>query len=132
MKYIITMLLASLLCLPAMAQDRNHVLSHAEVISTSQFSGASNHVTTGTARLLRHGRSHYVHLTGNFQFDGAPDPYLGFSKKGKLVSTSLFSKLMQNSGEQLYRLPNTFKLKDVDTLTLYCLKFSVPLGHAKL
>ena len=131
MKYLMSLLLASFLWLPVMAETGEHVLDNSEVLETSSFRGDSGHATSGTARLIRHGRNYYVHLENNFKFDGAPDPQLGFSKNGSLVKSSLFSKLTSNDGTQLYRLRSDFRPADFDELTLYCKKFNVPLGHAK-
>lgn len=91
------------------------------------FTGASNHVTTGTAEIA--GRT--VTLLDDFTFDGAPDPKVSLGKDGHRDEWIL-APLQSNSGEQSYAIPANIDLDSVNEVWIWCEKFNVPLGVAKL
>lgn len=95
---------------------------------TGKFKGDSNHVTTGGVT-VKNGK---IVLESNFSFDGAPDPRVGLGKGGKYIANTDFAVLKKNTGKQTYSIPANLKDSDFDTVVIWCRKFSVPLGHAKL
>ena len=92
------------------------------------FKGDSGHVTTGGVTV----DNGVIKLQGNFDFDGAPDPRIGLGKNGKFVAGTDFAVLKKNKGAQTYKIPANLKDSGFDTIYVWCRKFSVPLGHAKL
>ena len=107
------------------------VLEGANVLHEASFTGQSNHVVSGTVKILQKGENYYLKLAEDFSFDGAPDPRLGFSKGDEFSQESLFSSLNLDSGKQLYRLPATLDISNFDEVTIWCKKFEVPLAEAK-
>jgi hypothetical protein len=97
---------------------------------SGSFTGASNHVTKGTAKIVRKADGYYVEVAGDFWFDGAPDPKLSLGKGGKVDKATLVENLRANSGAQSYKLPAGVDGSTYDTVILWCEKFSVPLGIA--
>ncbi|MDJ0613838.1 MAG: DM13 domain-containing protein [Rhizobiaceae bacterium] len=93
-----------------------------------RFRGDSNHVTKGSVT-VKDGK---ITLESSFWFDGAPDPRVALGKGGKFLAGTDFAKLKKNSGKQTYSIPSSLKSKDFDTVVIWCRKFSVPLGHAKI
>jgi len=93
-----------------------------------KFKGQSNHVTKGGVT-VKDGK---IILENSFWFDGAPDPRVGLGKGGKYLANTDFAVLKKNSGKQTYKIPSNLKDKDYDTVVIWCRKFSVPLGYAKL
>lgn len=91
------------------------------------FKGASNHVTTGTAEVA----GNQVHLLADFTFDGAPDPKVALGKDGFDKST-LMGPLASNSGKSSYAIPAGIDPSDYNEVWIWCEKFNVPLGVAKL
>jgi len=91
------------------------------------FTGASNHVTTGTAEIAD-GR---VNLLGDFSFDGAPDPKVALGRDGYDART-LMGPLTANEGASSYALPAGVNPDDWNEVWIWCEKFDVPLGVAKL
>ena len=92
------------------------------------FKGDSNHVTKGSVT-VKDGK---IVLEDSFWFDGAPDPRVALGKGGKFTAGTDFAVLESNTGKQTYAIPANLKNSDFDTVVIWCRKFSVPLGHAKL
>ena len=103
----------------------------AETLSSGSFVGKSNHVTSGKVSVVKNGKGYQLVLEDSFRFDGAPDPKLAFGKNG-YDKTTLFSKLNENSGKQVYDLPASIDVSKYNEVWVWCEKFSVPLGVAKL
>ena len=91
------------------------------------FKGASNHVTTGTAEVA----GNKVNLLGDFTFDGAPDPKVALGKDG-YDSSTLMGALTSNNGASSYAIPAGIDPSDYNEVWIWCEKFNVPLGVAKL
>ena len=95
---------------------------------SGSFKGDSNHVTKGKVT-VSDGK---IILEDSFWFDGAPDPRVALGKGGKFTAGTDFAVLKKNAGKQTYAIPANLKDSDFDTVVIWCRKFSVPLGHAKL
>ena len=102
-----------------------------KVVASGSFVGASNHVTTGGVTILSTDSGTLAILESDFSLDGAPDPKLGFGKDGYDTSTT-FSKLASNKGLQVYLIPASVDPSKYNEFYIWCEKFSVPLGVAKL
>ncbi len=119
------LLLAAALMLPA--------VSHAqEVLAQGAFHGASGHKTWGDVVVLKSTGGAQVVLQGNFNFDGAPDPKVGFGTGGTYDRASQLAPLASNTGEQVYDVPAALDLTRYDEIYIWCEKYSVPLGVAPL
>lgn len=95
------------------------------------FTGKSSHVTTGRAEFVVHGDKAEVILLDDFDFDGAPDPKVALGKDG-YKSSLLIGKLQKNKGKQTYKVPTGMDIEGVNEVWIWCEKFNVPLGVAKL
>ena len=102
-----------------------------ETLASGTFVGKSNHVTSGKVSIVKTASGYQLVLEDSFKFDGAPDPKLAFGKNGYDKGT-LFSKLNKNSGKQVYALPASIDVAKYNEVWVWCEKFSVPLGVAKL
>lgn len=103
-----------------------------EVITTGTFAGASNHATTGSVSIVKTADGLNVVLGADFSFDGAPDPKVGFGTSGKYDGASQLSDLQADSGEQTYPIPESVTVGDYDEIYIWCKKYNVPLGVAKI
>lgn len=92
-----------------------------------KFKGASNHITTGTAEIA----DGKVNLLADFTFDGAPDPKIALGKNG-YDSKTLMGLLKSNKGASSYTIPAGINPDDYNEVWVWCEKFNVPLGVAKL
>ncbi len=95
------------------------------------FTGKSSHVTTGRAEFVVHGDTAEVILLDDFEFDGAPDPKVALGKDG-YKSSLLIAPLEKNKGKQSYKVPAGMDIEGVNEVWIWCEKFNVPLGVAKL
>ena len=92
-----------------------------------KFEGASDHVTTGTAEVA----DGKVNLLGDFTFDGAPDPKVALGRNGYDAST-LMGNLKSNTGAQSYTIPAGIDASQYNEVWIWCERFNVPLGVARL
>jgi hypothetical protein len=96
------------------------------------FDGASGHKTTGSVEVVQTATGWEVHLKEDFTFDGAPDPRVGFGSGGSFAAETDFEPLRANSGAQIYEVPEGIDPTAFDEVYIWCRKYSVPLGVAKI
>lgn len=104
---------------------------NARVTARGTFAGKSNHITTGHASIARAGNQWVVILEDDFTFDGAPDPHVALGSNGYRKDASL-ALLSSNAGRQVYAIPASLDVADFNEIWIWCDKFTVPLGVAKL
>ena len=98
---------------------------------TGSFTGLSNHVTKGEVSVVKTDAGWEVHLKDSFWFDGAPDPHVALGNNGYDKNASL-ALLSSNNGKQVYAIPASMDVADFNEIWIWCNKFAVPLGVAKL
>ena len=96
-----------------------------------KFKGLSNHKMSGRAELVKSGSGGTVELLGDFKFDGAPDPKVALGKDG-YDSKTLLGLLKSNTGASSYTIPAGINPDDYNEIWVWCEKFNVPMGVAKL
>ncbi len=106
--------------------------SAGEVVVSGDFAGASNHKTTGGVSVIKTAEGLAVVLGPDFTFDGAPDPKVGFGKSGQYDISSQLAHLKSNTGEQSYPVPTEVNVSNYNEIYIWCEKYSVPLGVAKI
>ncbi len=116
--------LLSLLPLSAQAGD--------SVIATGQFTGASDHITTGGVSVVTTADGTYIVLGDDFSLDGAPDPHVSLGKAGTYDPATEAGLLKNLTGPGRYKLPAGIDASAYDEVYIWCVKFSVPLGVAQL
>lgn len=99
---------------------------------SGSFSGASGHVTKGTATVTKSGGKIVVKLGSNFFLDGAPDPYVALGNGSSPVKGGLLAVLKSNKGGQTYSVAASAALESAKQVIIWCKKYSVPLGVATL
>lgn len=104
----------------------------ADGAGSGTFTGLSNHTTKGGVDVVKTASGWEIHLKDTFWFDGAPDPRVGFGRDGKFVDPTDFEPLRANSGAQVYMVPASIDPEDFNEVYIWCRKFSVPLGVAKI
>jgi len=96
--------------------------------ATSSPGAASPQVTTGGI----HVTADTVELQDDVSLDGTPDSKVGFSKDGVYDGDTTLAILESNTGAQTYQLPDDVDPKANNEIYIWCAKFAVPLGVAKL
>ena len=105
----------------------------AELVGQGSFVGASNHETSGAAKLvLQPDGTTKVELGEDFSHDGAPDPRVGLGHAGEYDPKSDLGELKSLTGGQSYGVPSSIDLNSYDEVYIWCRKFNVPLGVAKI
>lgn len=103
-----------------------------DTVATGQFTGASGHRTKGTVTIRKSEGVAVVVLESNFNLDGAPDPKLGFGNNGAYDKGSKIAHLDRLSGHQVYQVPAGIDPSAYNEFYVWCEKFNVPLGVARL
>ena len=105
----------------------------AETLSTGTFTGASDHITTGAVEVVKNADgSHTIVLGDDFSLDGAPDPRVGLGKDGFYNGNTDSGALGNLTGGQSFVVPAGLDVSEFNEVYIWCEKFSVPLGVAKL
>ena len=108
------------------------VASNAQVISHGQFSGRSDHITTGIVTLEKTASGYQLRLSSDFELDGAPDPVVAIGNGETFQVSNKLGPLKNRTGEQVYQLPASFTPGQFSQVYVWCEEFSVPLGVADL
>lgn len=105
----------------------------ADMELTGTFIGENGHVTTGKATIVKSGDGWKVVLGDDFSLDGAPDPKIALGNDGVFDPATLHAEnLSSNTGAQEYMLPALTDGLKYNEVYIWCEKFSVSLGVAKV
>lgn len=109
------------------------IAAQADPLSSGTFTGASDHITTGSVEVVANADgSHTIVLGDDFSLDGAPDPRVGLGKDGHYDGNTDAGKLGNLTGAQSFTVPAGVDVSDFNEVYIWCEKFSVPLGVATL
>ncbi len=103
-----------------------------DVIARGTFTGASGHKTSGGVSLVRTDAGTKIVLEQDFSLDGAPDPRVGLGRDGAYDAKTQLAPLSANKGRQAYPIPASVDSAAYNEVYIWCEKYSVPLGVAKL
>ncbi len=106
-------------------------LAQADVVSRGTFAGAEGDSSAGAVEILKKDGQTIVRFGSDFFLDGAPDPKVGFGKDG-FVDGTIVSKLEKLKGAQDYVVPASIDVSKFNEVWLWCERFGVPLGVAKI
>lgn len=96
------------------------------------FKGASGHKTSGSVTVTQRGGKMVIRLGSNFSLDGAPDPYVTLGNGSRPVKGGTAGILAKNKGSGTYSVRATAATKAAKQVVIWCRKYSVPLGVARL
>ncbi|GAA6191429.1 DM13 domain-containing protein [Phaeobacter sp. NW0010-22] len=96
------------------------------------FEGLSNHVTTGSVKVVKDGDRYIVELGKDFSLDGGPDPRVAFGKDGKYDPDTKLGALLKLTGKQQYAVPATWDVSKFNEVYIWCEVAGVPLGVASI
>jgi len=102
------------------------------MVSKGNFSGRSDHITTGKVTLEKTASGYQLSFADDFELDGAPDPIVAIGNGEKYLPANKLGALKNRTGRQTYQLPASFKPGQFSQVYVWCEKFSVPLGIADL
>ena len=102
-----------------------------ETIATGSFVGQSDHETSGSVSIVESDGKYWVKLAEDFSLDGAPDPKVGLGNDGYDPATKS-GQLASLKGASSYEIPARVDVANYNEVYIWCEKFDVPLGVAKL
>ena len=109
--------------MPALAQN---------AVKAGKFAGGSGHETSGSVQIIELDGAYVVRLGADFVQDGgAPDVIVGLGKDGYSEGSNL-GPLISLTGAQDYAIPAGVDPATFNEVWIWCKKFAVPLGVAKL
>lgn len=100
--------------------------------ASGSFKGAKGHTTTGSVTVTEQGGKLVIKLGSNFSLDGAPDPYVSLGNGSRPVKGGTAGILTKLKGAGTYSVPATAITKGAKEVVIWCKKYAVPLGVAKL
>ena len=103
----------------------------AAVVATGTFEGRSDHIVTGNVSITESEGRYIIQLADDFSLDNAPDPKVGLGNDGYDASTKA-GHLVALTGASTYEVPESVNIQDYNEVYIWCEKFGVPLGVAKL
>jgi hypothetical protein len=109
-----------------------YVANNTTVLSTGDFDGRSDHITTGKVKLEKTSTGYQLSFAADFSLDGAPDPVVALGNGETFNVANKLGTLKNKTGRQVYQLPAGFTPGQFSEVYVWCEKFSVPLGVAKL
>ena len=116
-----------------LASTATSAIAQEMMVKTSgMFEGRSNHVTSGSVKVVVEGDRRFVELGDDFSLDGGPDPRVGFGKDGEYLKDAYLGALLSLTGKQRYAVPSTWKVDDYNEVYIWCEVAGVPLGVASL
>lgn len=101
-------------------------------ILKGELSGRNDHVTTGRVGIVKTAEGYKLHLGPNFSLDGAPDPIVALGNNGTYDPANKLGVLKSKTGKQSYAIPANLNPADFSEAYIWCEKFNVSLGTAKL
>ncbi len=108
------------------------IANAADAGSAGIFTGASGHATKGAVSIVKTSSGLSVVLGDNFSLDGAPDPKVGLGKNGQYDTNAQLGHLGSNTGKQSYKIPASVDISGYNEVYIWCEKYSVPLGVARI
>lgn len=109
-----------------------YVAENVTSIATGTFDGRSDHITTGRATIEKTATGYQLTFAGDFTLDGAPDPVVALGNGETYLVANKLGSLKNKTGGQTYTLPASFTPGQFSEVYVWCEKFDVPLGVAKL
>jgi len=105
----------------------------ADMVHTGTFTGENDHITTGQVTVINSPDGWKIVLGDDFSLDGAPDPKVALGNDGVFDPATLHSdNLKSNTGAQEFLLPASVDGSKYNEVYIWCEKFSVSLGVAKV
>ena len=100
--------------------------------ASGSFKGAKGHTTGGSVTVTEQGGKLIIRLGSNFSLDSAPDPYVSLGNSSRPVKGGTAGKLAKNKGAGSYSVPANAVTKAAREVVIWCRKYAVPLGVARL
>ena len=107
------------------------------LLASGKFVTIADHTTLGTVEIFQKDNRTYVRLTDDFSTQKGPDLKVLLHKQNNPQSYDqgdyvLLGNLKNLKGTQVYEIPEGVVLDDYASVVVWCQKFNVTFGTAKL
>ena len=106
--------------------------AEAQVVAKGTLVGVDGHGARGSVQIVKNGGAVAVRFSKNLLFDRVPDAWLAFGKGGRFLASTYVTSIKRNSGAQTIKIPAKYASGEYDTLFIWCRRFNVGIGSAKL
>jgi len=103
-----------------------------QIIAKGTIMGVDGHGARGSVQIIKNGNVVAVRFSKDLLFDRVPDAWLAFGKNGKFLASTYVASIKRNSGAQTIKIPAQYANGKFDTLFIWCRRFNVGIGSAKL
>lgn len=107
-------------------------LAAAQVLAKGTVVGVGGHGARGSVQIIKNGKAIAVRFSKDLLFDRVPDAWLAFGKNGRFSAATYVASIKRNNGSQTIKIPAKYADGTYDTLFIWCRKFNVGIGSAKL
>lgn len=123
----------------AMEKDQGTMQDHTAMAmgkpsAQGKLTNVGDHKASGTVHLVNVEGKRQLHFTPDFSIEKGPDVYVTLTNGPKPVkgASLTIARLARFSGEQSFELPANIDLGKYSHVVLWCKKYSVSMGQAKL
>lgn len=116
----------------ALALALTALVSTSSFAAGGSFSGASGHKTSGSVTVTEKNGRLTIRLESNFRLDGAPDPYVTLGNSSRPTRGGTAGVIRKHTGSGTYSVKATAATRAAKQVVIWCKKYGVPLGVARL
>jgi len=103
-----------------------------KILQEGSFVGVVGHEGGGTAQVLDIEGKNFVRFDDDFFVTNGPDLLVYLGRGNEYDPKARLGKLKGSKGAQNYAVPSGIKLKDYNSVWVFCRAFKVPFSHAQL
>ena len=108
------------------------VFAAGKIVAKGTIVGVDGHGARGSVQIIKNGKRVVARFSQNLLFDRVPDAWLAFGKNGKFLASTYVASFKRNRGAVTIKIPAQYANGNYDTLFIWCRRFNVGIGSAKL
>ena len=106
--------------------------AYAGKVGSGSFPGSSQYNISGNVKVTKSGDKITITLGKGYKMGAAPDPYVSLGKGSQPVSGGIIRLLTKQGGQSITFSAKNIDLAKVDSVIIWCKRYSVPLAVAKI
>jgi len=101
-------------------------------LGSGSFPSSSKYNISGDVKVTKSGDKITITLGKGYTMGAAPDPYISLAKGSQPVTGGIIKLITKQGGQSFTFSAKSLDLAKVDSVVIWCKKFSVPLAVAKI
>jgi len=101
-------------------------------IGGGSFPSSSKYNISGDVKVTKSGDKITITLGKGYKMGAAPDPYVSLGKGSQPVTGGIIKLLTKQGGQSITFSAKKVDLSKVDSVIIWCKRYSVPLAVAKI